>query len=174
MHLLLWRRTRVRLASEGAREGRRAAAGGAGPYRAPAPRCDTRRSDFDRTLTSSESRRPFPTLAEQARDGYGPGAGSDAGAGTDRHTLSDFHRNARNRIEHLRKTGRPEILTVDGRAELVVQHAEAYQRLLDLVANAGAIIGTERGLQGMYEGTGEDADEAFAALERELGLPERE
>jgi hypothetical protein len=131
-------------------------------------------ADFDRTLTSSESRRPFPTLAEQARDGYGPGAGSDAGAGTDRHTLSDFHRNARNRIEHLRKTGRPEILTVDGRAELVVQHAEAYQRLLDLVANAGAIIGTERGLQGMYEGTGEDADEAFAALERELGLPERE
>jgi hypothetical protein len=36
-----------------------------------------------------------------------------------------------------------------------------------------AIVGIQRGLQGMYEGTGEDAEHAFAALERELGIPER-
>lgn len=40
-------------------------------------------------------------------------------------------------------------------------------------ANAAAIVGIRRGLQGMYEGTGEDAEDAFAALERELGIPER-
>jgi hypothetical protein len=40
--------------------------------------------------------------------------------------------------------------------------------------NAAAIVGIQRGLQGMYEGTGEDAEDAFASLERELGIPERE
>jgi len=55
----------------------------------------------------------------------------------------------------------------------VVQHADAYQKLIDLAANAAAIVGIQRGLQGMYEGTGEDAEDAFASLERELGIPER-
>lgn len=91
----------------------------------------------------------------------------------DIHSLSDFQRNARAHVEHLKKTGRPEVLTVHGKAELVVQHAEAYQRLLDLAAHAAAIVGIQRGLQGMYAGTGEDADDAFASLERELGIPER-
>lgn len=91
----------------------------------------------------------------------------------DIHSLSDFQRNTRAHVEHLKKTGRPEVLTVHGQAEIVVQHAEAYQKLLDLAANAAAIVGIQRGLQGMYEGTGEDAEDAFASLERELGIPER-
>lgn len=91
----------------------------------------------------------------------------------DIHSLSDFQRNVRAHVEHLRKTGRPEVLTVHGQAELVVQHAGAYQKLLDVVANAEAIIGVHRGLHGMYEGTGEDAQVAFASLERELGIGEQ-
>lgn len=35
---------------------------------------------------------------------------------------------------------------------------------------AAAIAGIQRGLRGMYEGTGQDAEEAFASLERELGI----
>jgi hypothetical protein len=91
----------------------------------------------------------------------------------DIHSLSDFQRNTRAHVEHLKETGRPEVLTVNGRAELVVQHADAYQKLLDLAANASAIVGIQRGLQGMYEGTGDDAEDVFASLERELGIPEQ-
>lgn len=91
----------------------------------------------------------------------------------DIHSLSEFQRNARAHVEHLKKTGRPEVLTVRGQAELVVQHAEAYQKLLDLVANAAAIVGIQRGLLGVYAGSGEDAEDAFASLERELGIPEQ-
>jgi hypothetical protein len=91
----------------------------------------------------------------------------------DIHSLSEFQRNTRAHVEHLRSTGRPEVLTVNGQAELVVQHAEAYQKLLDLAANAAAIVRIQRGLQGMYEGTGDDAEDAFASLERELGISER-
>lgn len=46
-------------------------------------------------------------------------------------------------------------------------------RPLPAEANAAAIGGIQRGLQGMDEGTGEDAEDAFASLERELGIPER-
>jgi hypothetical protein len=88
------------------------------------------------------------------------------------HSLSDFQRKVREYVERLRETGRPEVLTVHGRAELVVQHAESYQKLLDLAAHASAVVGIPRGLQGMYEGTGEDAEDAFASLERELGIAE--
>jgi len=91
----------------------------------------------------------------------------------DIHSLSDFQRNARAHVEHLKKTGRPEVLTVHGKAELVVQDAEAYQKLLDLAANAAAIVGVQRGLQGMYAETGEDAEEVFASLERELGISDQ-
>jgi hypothetical protein len=91
----------------------------------------------------------------------------------DIHPLSDFQRNTRAHVEHLKRTGRPEVLTIHGQAELVVQHAEAYQRLLDLAAEAAAIVGIQRGLQGMYAGTGEDGEDAFASLERELGIPEQ-
>jgi hypothetical protein len=49
--------------------------------------------------------------------------------------------------------------------------AEAHNKLLDLAANSAAIRGIQRGLQGMYEATGEDVEDAFASLERELGVP---
>lgn len=88
----------------------------------------------------------------------------------DIHSLSEFQRNARAHLDRLKQTGRPEVLTVHGRAALVVQDAEAYQKLLDLAAHAATIVGIQRGLQGMYAGTGEDAEEAFASLERELGI----
>ena len=34
------------------------------------------------------------------------------------------------------------------------------------------LIGILRGLRGMYDGSGEDASDAFASLERELGIPD--
>lgn len=46
----------------------------------------------------------------------------------DIYSLSDFQRNTRQHIERLRRTGRPDVLTVNGKAELIVQDAEAYQR----------------------------------------------
>lgn len=89
----------------------------------------------------------------------------------DIHSLSDFQRNVKAHVEHLRRTGRPEVLTVHGRAELVVQNAAAYQKLLDLAAHASGILAVQRGLQSMEAGTGETAEDAFASLARELDIP---
>lgn len=46
-------------------------------------------------------------------------------------SLTDFARNAKAHLRRLKRTGRPELLTVNGKAEVVVQNASAYQRLLD-------------------------------------------
>jgi len=46
-------------------------------------------------------------------------------------SLTEFHRHSREHIARLRATGRPQVLTVNGRAELVVQDASAYQQLLE-------------------------------------------
>ena len=46
-------------------------------------------------------------------------------------SLTDFARNTRAHLDRLRRTGRPELLTVNGKAEVVIQSAAAYQRLIE-------------------------------------------
>jgi hypothetical protein len=46
-------------------------------------------------------------------------------------SLTDFARNTRAHLNRLKRTGRPELLTVNGKAEVVVQSATAYQRLIE-------------------------------------------
>jgi hypothetical protein len=46
-------------------------------------------------------------------------------------SLTDFARNTKAHLKRLRRTGRPELLTVNGKAEVVVQNAAAYQRLIE-------------------------------------------
>ncbi|MGE4351476.1 MAG: type II toxin-antitoxin system Phd/YefM family antitoxin [Bdellovibrionales bacterium] len=48
------------------------------------------------------------------------------------HPLTDFARNTKAYAKKLKKTGRPAILTVNGRAEFVVQDAQSYQQLLNI------------------------------------------
>jgi PHD/YefM family antitoxin component YafN of YafNO toxin-antitoxin module len=46
------------------------------------------------------------------------------------HSLTDFLRNAKSHIQSLKESKEPEVLTVNGRAEIVVQDAESYQTML--------------------------------------------
>ena len=46
-------------------------------------------------------------------------------------SLTDFKRNTNESVEKLRRTGRPIVLTVNGRAELVVLDAKAFQDIVD-------------------------------------------
>jgi PHD/YefM family antitoxin component YafN of YafNO toxin-antitoxin module len=92
---------------------------------------------------------------------------------TDVHSLTDFQRSTREHILRLRETGRPALLTVNGRAEVVVQEAEAYQALLDRLDRAEAIAGIHRGLVSMRRGEGVSAEEGLEALRTELGIGAR-
>jgi PHD/YefM family antitoxin component YafN of YafNO toxin-antitoxin module len=46
-------------------------------------------------------------------------------------SLSNFQRNTRDFLLRLKETAHPLVLTVNGNAELVVQDAASYQKLLD-------------------------------------------
>jgi PHD/YefM family antitoxin component YafN of YafNO toxin-antitoxin module len=46
-------------------------------------------------------------------------------------SLTSFSRNIKAHLKRLKRTGRPELLTVNGKAEVVVQNASAYQRLIE-------------------------------------------
>lgn len=46
-------------------------------------------------------------------------------------SLSTFKRESAKVMKRLKKTGKPVVLTVNGKAEVVVQNAAAYQRLLE-------------------------------------------
>jgi prevent-host-death family protein len=53
-------------------------------------------------------------------------------------SLTTFRRSSGDFMKQLKKTKRPVVLTVNGKAAAVVQDAEAYQRLLDIRALADA------------------------------------
>jgi PHD/YefM family antitoxin component YafN of YafNO toxin-antitoxin module len=74
-------------------------------------------------------------------------------------------------IRQLKETGQPVLLTVDGKAELVVQDAESYQRLLEIVDRVETIEGIRVGLEELKAGLGRPAGQVFAELRRELEVP---
>ena len=54
----------------------------------------------------------------------------------DIHSLSDFKRKTADFMARMKKSGHPVVLTINGKAELVVQDAASYQRLLELAERA--------------------------------------
>lgn len=92
---------------------------------------------------------------------------------TNVHPLTDFKRNTTEFRERLKSTGRPEVLTVDGRADLVVQDVAAYQKLLDELDRLQAIDGIRRGLLDVEKGRGVTPETMDAELRARLNLPAR-
>ena len=89
----------------------------------------------------------------------------------DIHSLTTFRRQSGDFMKQLRKTKRPLVLTVKGKAAAVVQDAEAYQRLLDLAAQADAMEGIRQGLDDIARGRTRSAKEAFDKVRRKHGIP---
>jgi PHD/YefM family antitoxin component YafN of YafNO toxin-antitoxin module len=89
----------------------------------------------------------------------------------DIHSLSHFKQNTPEFLRQLKESGRPVVLTINGKAELVVQDAESYQRLLDLAEEAEVLEGIRRGLEDVAAGRTQPVADAFADIRRDLGLP---
>lgn len=67
-------------------------------------------------------------------------------------SLTDFKKNTPEFLQQLKDTGEPVVLTINGKAELVVQDAASYQRLLDLAEEAKVVEGIRQGLEDMKTG----------------------
>ena len=87
------------------------------------------------------------------------------------YSLSDFQRKTREHIRRLKRTGSPEVLTVNGKAEVVVQDAKSYQELLDALEQAEALAGIRVGLESMAQGQGRPASAAIAGIRKKHKIP---
>jgi prevent-host-death family protein len=83
----------------------------------------------------------------------------------DIHSLTDFQRNAKDHIQRLMDTKRPEILTVNGKAQLVVQDAQAYEEMVELLYSIKQI---SKSVKDSEEGRTKPLDEAFSDIKQRL------
>ncbi len=80
-------------------------------------------------------------------------------------SLTDFQRNTKSHLKRLKATGRPAVLTVNGKAELIVQDAAAFEDMLD------TIRGIQRGLDEMKAGKGEPARKVLDRIRAKYKIP---
>ncbi len=88
----------------------------------------------------------------------------------DIHSLTTFRRESAVFLKQLKRHKRPMILTVKGKAAAVVQDAEGYQRLLDIVAKADVREGIRQGFEEARRGEGRDLEEFLAEFEDTHGI----
>jgi prevent-host-death family protein len=86
----------------------------------------------------------------------------------DIHSLTDFKRKTPEFLRQLKKTGHPVVLTINGKAELVVQDAASYQRLFELAERLETIQAVKESLASIDRGEGRSLDDVFDALEVDL------
>jgi prevent-host-death family protein len=80
-------------------------------------------------------------------------------------SLTTFRRQSGDFMKQLKKSKRPVVLTVNGKAAAVVQDAEAYQRLLDIAASADEDEAIRQGLEDVKAGRTRPARKFFAEFE---------
>lgn len=85
--------------------------------------------------------------------------------------MTTFRRNPGKFVKLLKKTKRPLVLTINGKAEAVVQDAEAYQRLLDIAAQANVSEGIRQGMEDVKKGRVRLAREALEMFRRIHAIP---
>jgi len=85
-------------------------------------------------------------------------------------SLTTFRRRSGDFMKQLKKSKRPVVLTVKGKAAAIVQDAEAYQRLLDIAARVDAEEGIRQGLEDAKKGKIRPAKEFFTEFEAENGI----
>lgn len=92
---------------------------------------------------------------------------------TNIHPLTDFKRNTTEFRRRLKKSGQPEVLTVEGRPELVIQDAASYQSMLEALERAEAVEGIRKGLASMERGGLVPLERFDARMRSKFRIPRR-
>ncbi len=102
----------------------------------------------------------------------------------DIHPVTDFVRNHKRHQEHLRETGRPALLTINGSPEIVVQDVRAFERaaseatrlrdenreLHERLEELETLIALDEAYSEFERGEGRPLEEALPALRERLGM----
>ena len=84
--------------------------------------------------------------------------------------LTDFKRNTSDFLNKMKKTRRAVVLTVNGKAEIVVQDAKSYQQILERLDRLEAVAAIRAGIAAAEKGRVKPARQALAKLQEKLGI----
>jgi prevent-host-death family protein len=84
-------------------------------------------------------------------------------------SLTDFKRNTSEYLERMHKSGKPLVLTVNGKAECVVLDADSYQDMIDRLEYADSVQAIREGIDSFARGEGMPAD-ALDEMAKEYGI----
>lgn len=83
-------------------------------------------------------------------------------------SLTAFKRNTTEYVKKIKKSGNPLVLTVNGKAEIVVQDAESYQRMLEVLDRAETIEALREGLESVRRGKTMSLDQFDKELRKKI------
>ncbi len=89
---------------------------------------------------------------------------------SDIYTVSDFNRKPSEHIKRLSKNKRPEILTVNGKAAVIVQDAEAYEEM----AKRADMMDSINNIKEALAQKGRPISEFFKEFEKKHGISSAE
>ena len=84
--------------------------------------------------------------------------------------LSTFKRNTNQLITQMKNTGHPIVLTINGKAELVIQDATSYQKLLDTIEELETIMELKKGLEDMAQGHTRPVNQFVEEMQKKHGI----
>jgi len=87
---------------------------------------------------------------------------------SDVRSSSGLKKNTSEFLRQLREAGRPVVLTIDGKAELVVQDARSYQELLELIERVEKIEALRISVEEMRAGKVVPIEEMLAEMRQIL------
>ena len=88
-------------------------------------------------------------------------------------SLTAFKRNTNEYVRKMKKSGAPLVLTVNGKAEIVVQDAESYQRMLELLDRAETVEALREGLESVRQGKTMSLDQFDKEMRKKIRAPKK-
>lgn len=85
-------------------------------------------------------------------------------------SVTEFQRNLKDYVGRLKEKKTPMVLTVNGRAEVVVQDATSYQALLDRLERAETVAAIRQGMEQIERGEGIPLKQAERRLRKRHGF----
>jgi prevent-host-death family protein len=83
-------------------------------------------------------------------------------------SLTAFKRNTNEYMKKIKKDGNPLILTINGKAELIVQDVESYQKMLELLNRAETIEAVREGLNSIRQGKAMSLDQFDKKMRKKI------
>jgi prevent-host-death family protein len=88
-------------------------------------------------------------------------------------SLTAFKRNTGDYIKRIKQSKVPLVLTVHGKAELVVQDAESYQRMLEVLNRSTAIEPVLEGLESVRQGKIMSLNQFDKEMQKKIRSPKK-